>query len=135
MRVIFLILIWFSSLSFAEFTTKNGVVRDSTTKLEWQDDYSDNGGDIKSTTWQSALEYCEASSLDGGEWRLPNIRELTSLVEVDDIEFISYKYWSSTTVAGTYRNNYAWVLSFFNNFVYNESKNNDYYVRCVRAGE
>jgi hypothetical protein len=60
----------------------SGVVADSATGLAWQDDYSDNGGDIKSATWQDALIYCEELTLGGiSDWRLPNIRELKSIVD------------------------------------------------------
>ena len=142
MRAILLILIGFSSLSFAEVTKKNGVVHDSTTKLEWQDDYSDNGGDIKSATWKSAIDYCEALSLDGGGWRLPNIRELESLVDdskynpsINDVfEFTgSDDYWGSTSLA--YLSNGARIVFFGNGLVNYNLKVNSLYVRCVRAGE
>ena len=127
------------------FSRTNGIITDSKTNLQWQDDYSDNGGGIKSTTWADAISYCETLNLDGSNWRLPNLNELTSLV--DDLEtdpainraFLhsdSCSYWSSTTVANDTEN--AWVVEFTNGYQYNDSyKNiatgND--VRCVRDGE
>ena len=143
MRAILLILIGLSSLSFAEFTKQNGVVTDSVTQLEWQDDYSDNGGDIKSTTWQSAIEYCEALTLNGqSDWRLPNINELSSLVDnskynpsinsVFELTSSDY-YWSATTTAYTAVD--AWVVYFYDGNVVNNFKGDNGYVRCVRAGE
>ncbi len=42
-----------------------GVVKDNATGLEWQDNYSDNGGSIKYANWQGALDYCSVLGLDG----------------------------------------------------------------------
>ena len=147
MRVIFLILIGFSSLSFAEFSKQNGVVYDSITKLEWQDDYSDNYGDVRVATWQYAIDYCEALSLDGGGWRLPNIRALESLVDdtkcnpsINAIfEFTSSgHYWSSTSAFSADSNKHsAWIVHFDIGNVSIRVKDNFFGndVRCVRAGE
>jgi len=42
----------------------SGVVADSKSGLAWQDNYADNGGEIKKATWQDALVYChELTSL------------------------------------------------------------------------
>ena len=139
MRMIFLILIGLSSLSFAEFSKQNGVVSDSTTKLEWQDDYSDNGGDIKQTIWISAIDYCEALSLDGGGWRLPNIRELESLVDdskynlsINGIfEFTSSNYYWSATSTINFSGD-AWVVGFNIGYIGSTIKHYDSFVRCVR---
>jgi len=147
MRAILLILIGLSSLlnsqNIPEFTKQNGVVTDSVTQLEWQDDYSDNGGDIKSTTWQSAIEYCEALTLNNqSDWRLPNINELSSLVDnskyspsinsVFELTSSGY-YWSATT--NTNNSNDAWFVYFSKGLVSYNYKNYSNYVRCVRAGE
>ena len=121
------------------FSRANDVVTDSNTNLQWQDDT------MKDSRWEEAISYCEALSLDGGNWRLPNINELTSLV--DDMEtdpaisrvFIhsdSWSYWSSTTVANDTEN--AWVVEFTNGYQYNDSYKNiatAILVRCVRDGE
>jgi hypothetical protein len=141
MRVIFLILMGLSSLSLAEFSKQNGIVYDSITKLEWQDDYSDNGGKIKEAIWQDAINYCENLSLEGGGWRLPNIRELESLV--DDSRYepaihdifklnISAEYWSATSTNLIYHNDKAWTVCFSSGNVDDYTKYYVYYVRCVR---
>jgi len=144
MRVIFLILIGLSSIANAgNFSRNSGIVSDSATNLEWQDDYSDNNNSIKQTTWQSAIDYCEALTLDSkSDWRLPNLNELTSLV--DDTKFDpsinmvfqntnSNFYWSSTSYSNYYEN--AWVVSFYSGHQDDINKVNDYYVRCVRVGQ
>ena len=153
MKVIFLILIGFSIFIDAgsiagSFSRSNGVVSDSSTNLEWQDDYSDNNNSIKQTSWQSAIDYCENLNLDGkSDWRLPNINELTSLV--DDTKdnpslnemfqniYSSY-YWSSTSNSNT--NESSWIVDFtsgiqYNNGEFEGSKGTTHYVRCVRAGQ
>ena len=144
MRTILLIIIGVSSLMAGSFTRNaNGVVTDSRTNLEWQDDYSDNGNSIKYTTWQSAIEYCENLNLDGNnDWRLPNLNELTSLVDdttyspaIDGVfqNTNSNNYWSSTTYAYYYDN--AWIVNFDDGYQSNYSKGYGSYVRCVRAGQ
>jgi len=142
MRAILLILIGLSSLSFAEFSKQNGVVSDSTTNLEWQDDYSDNGGDIKNTTWKDSIDYCESLSLDGGGWRLPNVRELESIVDdtktnpsINSVfELISSNiYWSASTYAND--SDTAWVVMFYYGRVNPYKKTYSYDVRCIRTGE
>lgn len=55
----------------------NGTITDSATGLTWMQADSGAGMD-----WQTALNYCEALELGGSsEWRLPNAKELQSLVE------------------------------------------------------
>ena len=137
-----LALIMFSGISYADFIRSNGVVKDNKTGLHWQDDYSDNGNSIKFTTWVAAIEYCETLSLDGGGWRLPNKKELLSIVDYGrdnlsiDTVFLntantdSNYYWSSTTYAGDTDN--AWAVVFDYGGTPNYSKSYDCYVRCVR---
>lgn len=120
-----------------------GVVKDNVTGLEWQDNYSDNGGDIKQAEWQNAANYCFSLSLDGGEWRLPSIEELETLVDngkynpsvTENIfEHISSSYyWSSTTAANS--PSYAWSVGFLNGNSDSYPRKNDHYLRCVRGGQ
>jgi len=144
MRTILLIIIGISSLMAGSFTRNvGGVVTDSRTNLEWQDDYSDNSKSIKEATWQSAIDYCENLNLDGkSDWRLPNINEQVSLV--DDKKYIpsidaifqntsSSYYWSSTT--SVRYDNSAWFVSFDYGYQENIRKTGSNYVRCVRAGQ
>jgi len=147
-KVILLILIGFSSFVDAggiagNFSRSNGVVSDSSTNLEWQDDYSDNNNSIKETTWQSAIDYCENLSLDAkSDWRLPNINELTSLVDdtkdnpsMNEVfqNTNTNAYWSSTSYSDD--NVYAWIVYFSSGNQNYSTKDNNAYVRCVRAGQ
>jgi len=138
MKKILLCLIIVSGVLQADFSrSSSGVVTDSVTGLEWQDDVESQMMD-----WQNAIDYCEALPLDGANWRLPNIRELSSIV--DDTKYnptissvfvntISNGYWSSTTDAN-YTDN-AWVVYFSSAYQSNSGKSDYYYVRCVRAGQ
>ena len=139
MKQILLIMIGLSSLVSADFTRDtNAIVTDSSTSLQWQD--TTVGTRV---TWQDAIERCENLSLGGHEdWRLPNLNELTSLV--DDLKYdaaisnvfeniASNYYWSSTSHA--YSSNYAWIVNFKSGYQFNGIKSHSRYVRCVRAGQ
>lgn len=119
------------------YSAGSNTVVDQGTGLEWQ-----KGDDATPRNWQNALAYCEDLSLDSKtDWRLPNIRELKSIVDVSrfypvmDPAFscqLSY-YWSSTTVAN-YPSTSAWTVTFANGDDNWYVKTSRYYVRCVRAG-
>ena len=116
----------------------DGTVSDLGTGLMWQQ--SDDG---KEYTWQEALEYSENLVLAGqNDWRLPNIRELETIVDdtrynpaINTNYFIDTKsdwYWSGSTYASN--SNRAWLVYFYSGYVYYCSKPTAYYVRCVRSG-
>jgi len=143
MKKIFLMMIGMSLLMYADFSRNNsGIVDDSTTGLAWQDEYTDNGGKIKRATWQDAIIYCHELSLGGkNDWRLPNIRELKSIVDTTKYNSAinsvftnvsSSNYWSATTLASDSSN--AWNVSFSYGDDYWNSKTDEYYIRCVRGG-
>ncbi|CAA6800268.1 MAG: Unknown protein [uncultured Sulfurovum sp.] len=144
MKMICLLLISLSGIVNAEGLSRgNGVVIDSSTYLEWQDDYSDNGGDIKNTAWNDAIDYCEDLILDEkSDWRLPTLKELSSLVDyVENNPAInaifentySNSYWSSTSHSNNVES--AWIVYFYDGYQDYLNKNGNSYVRCVRAGE
>ena len=63
MRQVFM-MIGMSILLSAGFSRDNiGVITDNLTGLLWQDDYSDNDGAFKESTWQEALTYCQELSV------------------------------------------------------------------------
>jgi hypothetical protein len=114
----------------------DGTVSDTSTGLMWQQ--ADNGAE---RTWLNALSTCEALALAGQtDWRLPDIRELQSIVEDSNSspavpsEFNSRveNYWSATTDAQFPGD--AWYVYFGRGFSGNDSKENIYRVRCVRGG-
>ena len=140
MRAILLLMIGLSASLLADFSRSNGVVADNTTGLQWQDDYSDNGDNIKSTKWTDAIAYCEDLTLGGhSDWRLPNNKELQSIVDygkyhpsIDTVftNTASYDYWSSTTRA-SYTDS-AWSVHFYSGNTVSDLKSYSSHVRCVR---
>ncbi len=98
--------------------------------------------------WEEALNYCEELTLAGySDWRMPNVKELRTLVDhwqsqpaIDNAYFPdtpSGIYWSSTTYVRD--SDAAWAVSFINgNSMGGNDKTYDYhrcYTRAVRGGE
>ena len=80
------------------------------------------------------------------DWVLPNVNELSSLTNslpelykwLSNQGFVGVQnanYWTSTTYAGN--SNHAWTMNMNNSHLYGNgySKNNNYYVWPVRAGQ
>jgi murein DD-endopeptidase MepM/ murein hydrolase activator NlpD len=126
-------------LEFGHFKDNgDGTITDITTGLMWQQI------ETKAITWEQALAYCQNLNLAGHrDWRLPNIRELLSLV--DDTRHgpsidISYfpgcrpaVYWSSTT--HTLYPSFAWYVGFNDGQAHGGGhKRRRYHVRAVRGG-
>jgi hypothetical protein len=127
--------------------TDNGdnTTTDTKTRLVWQK--STSGSEM---TWEEALSSCEALTLASqSDWRLPNIKELFSIVDtseynpaIDETYFPatqSADYWSSTTWRTT--TTQAWRVDFKGGQQYTRHKTDvhanqtaDKYVRCVRGG-
>jgi hypothetical protein len=126
----------------------NGTITDNATGLIWLK----NADAFGLRTWAQALDDCAALASgaaglsDGstaGQWRLPNRKELMSLVDYgrsnpslpSGHQFSSVQsaiYWSSTTDAGTTGN--AWVVSITDGAVVSRSKTLTFPVWPVRAG-
>ncbi len=143
-KIIIILIIGFILLSTIDaiggnFTdNEDGTVTDNNTGLIWQQQGVDT-----THTWGYAVTYCEWLSYSGySDWRLPNIKELRSIVDntkynpaIDLIFFPNTNassYWSSTTYS--YNSTYAWSARFFSGHVYIPNKSNLYYIRCVRDG-
>ncbi|MBI5589466.1 MAG: DUF1566 domain-containing protein [Deltaproteobacteria bacterium] len=127
----------------------NGTVTDTSTGLMWQQNTPES-----SMTWEQALSNCESLALGGyTDWRLPNQKELRSLVDYStsnpaiNITYfpntVSSYYWSSTPsssgVSSVQSDEYLYDFSYVVDFQhvssnYVQNKNNKYYVRAVRGG-
>lgn len=93
-----------------QFVANYNVVEDRATGLMWQK--QDDG---QTRNWSEALAYCENLNLDGHQdWRLPNAKELESIVDYShhlpalDQRYLSTSdakawYWSSTTLGDSIR--------------------------------
>jgi hypothetical protein len=127
----------------------NGTVTDKLTGLIWMKD----GGVLGTQTWADAMTTANtlASGSGGledgsqaGDWRLPNVRELLSLIDYGrfnpsfpashpftDVQ--PFYFWSSTTSATGAGG--AWGVYFFDGAVISNGKSATGYVWCVRGGK
>ncbi|MDP3297140.1 MAG: DUF1566 domain-containing protein [Thermodesulfovibrionia bacterium] len=137
----------------------NGTVTDNLTGLMWLKDTNciktnypafDSDGAV---TWQNALDFVKGinngtySQCGAGysDWRLPNRKELRSLIDYSrygpvlpaghpftNVQSVYY-HWSSTTYAYyTYK---AWMVHMWYGYVEGNHKFVDYYVWPVRSGQ
>jgi len=116
--------------------TGSEVVLDGMNGLVWKKTWANE------KDWPQALAYCEALSYGGyDDWKLPNIAELRSLVDIDSYspatafpDFVSEYFWSSTSWTGY--ENHAWVVNFEDGTVSCGVKTGliTAYVLCVRSG-
>jgi hypothetical protein len=122
------------------YTISGATVYDTRTKLTWQQA-------VPTTTyaWSDAKSYCGtatlAASLGGTGWRLPTVRELSTLFDasqtsgasIDQSAFPSTPaafFWTSTPVAGSSTS--AWTVYFANSGPNPATSTTLYNVRCVR---
>ena len=121
----------------------NDTVTDNLTGLVW----TRLADLVGKTNWAYAVNFCN----NLGDWRLPNIRELQSLLDFSQVNPILNNlddngqpafnylqpgyYWSSTTYAYPGFDTYAWGLSFYTSYSMPLSKEgNNGYVWCVSDG-
>ena len=124
----------------------DGTITDNLTDLIWLKNANCFGQRI----WNNALsdsnglEDGECGLTDGssaGEWRLPQIKELHSLIDFKNYypalptghpftNVQSYYYWSSTTFA--YNTDFVWSVYMYLGFEDFNEKDVEYYVWCVR---
>ena len=128
----------------------NGTVTDNLTGLIWLKNANVFGGQ---KDWATALTDCNTLAASGtltdgsvaGDWRLPNRRELFSLIDDSNYDlvlptghpFIDVKgdYWSSTTLVPLAVADFAWVVNMSNGYVFTSSKSSALYVWPVRGGQ
>jgi hypothetical protein len=129
----------------------DGTFTDDNTLLMWEEKKVGSGDvhDLNNTyTWSDSSTVflatlntapCFATHCD---WRLPNIKELMSLVDYGQLNPAvdpsvpgakqSGFYWSATTFAGN--PNFAWLVLFSDGGVDDDVKALNHYVRAVRSG-
>ncbi|MCP4701023.1 MAG: DUF1566 domain-containing protein [Gammaproteobacteria bacterium] len=121
----------------------DGTVSDIATGLTWQ---QGNGEDQKNR--QDAATYCDGLELGGaGDWRLPDIYELKSIVDYlrggpaintdvfPDTHFSSY--WSDTRLNTEGSDDSSassfWSVEFLDGPIQTAQKSTPFFVRCVRG--
>ncbi len=137
----------------------NGTVTDNLTGLIWLKNANctdtvggidKSGGNLNwadALTWSNNLANGDCGLSDGssaGDWRLPNVRELGSLIDYGKFNFAlpsdhpfsgiqqSY-YWSSSTVASTMTA--AWFVYLYDGGMLGAKKVDQLYVLPVRGGQ
>jgi len=111
--------------------TAESTIIDTDTGLEWQTKTSN-----RLMNWREANEYAEFL---GDGWRLPTIKELSTLIDYSRISpattFPGHgnNYFWSSSVRADYTS-FAWAVYFDYGYVYYHDKSHDYRVRCVRCG-
>jgi hypothetical protein len=114
----------------------DGTITDNNTGLMWQ------RGETGAKSWSDALAACNALSLANyTDWRLPNVRELVSILGEAQLNptlnttffpnVVSSGYWSSTSSATD--PDRAWLVNFSNGSTDTGSKSSALYSRCVRG--
>lgn len=127
----------FGNSSFTRDSTQE-VVRDNIRKLIWQDDSS---AASVTKTFNEAITYCSELSLAGiNNWRVPDMFELTSLVDYTtqspaiNSAFTNVQTNSNymTSVSNAVNADLAWGVSFYAGYDdATNAKTNARYVRCV----
>jgi hypothetical protein len=141
----------------SRYTVNNdGTVSDSKTRLMWAQcsqgqTWASNGGagscsgTVSTHTWQAALTTAEAVTLAGhSDWRLPNIKELSSLVAINCADPainatifpstpLSSYFWSGSPSADD--SSRAWSVYFDYGYGGYYNKSASYGVRVVRDGQ
>ncbi len=136
------ILLTLASPAWAEYLVNGNVVTDTETGLMWMQETAEVG-QFDNVGWQAALSCCEDSTYGGySDWRLPNIRELDSIVDlgrhdpaIDPVFSCQHDYyWSSSPYTGGFGS--PWRMDFRtgqpSNF-YRFRVSSWAYVRCVRG--
>jgi hypothetical protein len=135
----------------AALVANDDEVADTSTNLIWRrcaEGQAWTGSTCSGTstlyTWDQAVAAAQAQALSTGvAWRLPNVKELSSIVSlaryspaIDIAAFPNTQSalnWTSTPFAGD--EGLAWVVSFSNGSVSNGSRDVNGAVRLVRAGQ
>lgn len=142
----------------SEFTVSDvntGLVTHSESELMWArcvvgqtwnvDDEICEGEPVR-LTWQLALQLTNDYTFnDHTDWRVPNVKELASVVEracVSPSANLNVfpntpdgNFWTSTPNTSADKTTEAWSVAFSNGRIDSRDKNQDYYVRMVRYAE
>lgn len=139
-----------ASTPFVDFTDHaDGTVTHERTGLMWkqclegQSEVGCVAGSPTSFTWQQALQYANTHTFAGhNDWRLPNIKELSSIVEercyspAINLEVFpadpGSDVWSGSPDIYSYN---AWYVYFYDGNDGSYYRNGSLWVRLVRGGQ
>lgn len=112
----------------------------------WDELQSTCVGEAIRLSWQDALQSTtEFTLMDKHDWRLPNIKELVSIVERECVSPAinqdlfpntpSDSYWTSSPNTNSSLIDESWSVAFYNGRIESRDKMQDFYVRMVRYAE
>ncbi|NVK24786.1 MAG: DUF1566 domain-containing protein [Gammaproteobacteria bacterium] len=112
----------------------------------WNADSETCDGEPVRLTWQLALQLSDEYQFnDHTDWRVPNLKELASLVEracVSPSANLTIfpntpdgNFWTSTPNTSADKTTEAWSVAFSNGRIDSRDKQQDYYIRMVRYAE
>ena len=133
---------WSTNTRFTVDSTGNNVY-DNLTGLIWTKSANLRG---TACNWTTAIDYCTNLVYGGySDWRLPNVREIASLVDLSKnnpclpeghpfsaVQASPSRYWLSSSYA--YNSDDAWFVGMNSGRVYYHVKASSFYVWPVRAG-
>lgn len=112
---------------------QDGTITDSKRAIVWQ-----KGDDGVERSWKEAIKYCDALELAGHkDWTLPKAYQLEGLIDtafspaIDPVFAVKGSYYWSATDSPNSENSAKYVNFFYGNS-YTYSKDNPYYVLCLR---
>lgn len=128
-------------------SSAGGVVIDSASNLQWQDNYESNGGDVISGSFVEATQYCSDLRLaDQQDWRMPTREELLSTVDksrASDNEPAIQKIFSKVLVEEGYLSSThyedddetVWLVDYTHGDSVDVAltTTDGYHIRCVRT--
>ncbi len=132
-----IVVVGHASAPAGRYTTANGTVYDTKTRLTWQQAASSS-----MYTQTDAVTFCSTLGLNGATWRLPTMKELLTIADlsvappgptIDSTAFPNTPaayFWSSTLYNGTPGE--AWSVLFIYGFSYGNTMTDMSYARCVR---
>lgn len=132
---------------------ENGTVLDRQTGLmwsrcsfgqTWNNETERCDGGKEQLTWTEALQEAQQATLAGyDDWHLPNVKELSSLVERQCVDpainaqvfpdTAAQNYWTNSSGISDF--SMAWAVAFYSGKNNLKSKSSDLYLRLVRYGQ
>ena len=128
MKILFLTLFLFYTLQAQENTFV-----DMKTHLEWQDTKDTQD---KEQIWKMSKKYCQSLHVkDHDDWRLPTLKELTTLISATQNKKLQYsstsEYWTINDYEEDDTN--AWEIYMGTGHQFYNDKCETAHVRCVRS--